>query len=106
MTAKGQPQKGVFAAGTPTDIDAFRRQLTFRSWHRGTREADLLLGGFADRHLAAFDWAELHHYQRLMEESDPDLYNWISGREPLPESLRSTVSDLLLKHKEPGTNIS
>ena len=99
MSTKGHKQKGVFVAETPDDIDAFRRQLTFRSWHRGTREADLLLGSFADRHLAGFDWDELHQYQRLMEESDPDLYNWISGREPLPEGLRSPVADLLMSHK-------
>ncbi|MEM8588397.1 MAG: succinate dehydrogenase assembly factor 2 [Pseudomonadota bacterium] len=99
MSVKGQKQKGVFAADTPDDIDAFRRQLTFRSWHRGTREADLLLGGFADRHLASFGWDELHSYRRLIEESDPDLYNWITGREPVPDRLKSPVADLLVAHK-------
>jgi antitoxin CptB len=104
MSAKDQKKKGVFVADTPDDIDAFRRQLTFRSWHRGTREADLLLGSFADRHLVDFGWTELHDYRRLMEESDPDLYNWISGREPLPDTLRSNVADLLMAHKRNPVN--
>lgn len=103
MSVKGQKQKGVFVSNAPNDIDAFRRQLTFRSWHRGTRESDLLLGSFADRHLADFDWDELHQYSRLMEESDPDLYNWISGREILPDDLRSPVADLLMAHKRNPT---
>ena len=34
-----------------TDLEALRRKLGFRAWHRGTREADLLIGSFADRHL-------------------------------------------------------
>ncbi|HEX6101764.1 MAG TPA: succinate dehydrogenase assembly factor 2, partial [Alphaproteobacteria bacterium] len=36
-----------------------RKRLRFRAWHRGTRETDLLFGGFADAHLAALDEAQL-----------------------------------------------
>jgi antitoxin CptB len=62
------------------------KRLKFRSWHRGTREMDLLLGRFADAHLAAFSPAELDQYEELLKQSDPDLYNWITGAEtPLPE---------------------
>ena len=35
--------------------DLRRKRLLFRSWHRGTREADLILGSFADENLAGFD---------------------------------------------------
>ncbi|MEM7445748.1 MAG: succinate dehydrogenase assembly factor 2 [Pseudomonadota bacterium] len=100
MSNKDQKQKGGFVAGIPEDIDAFRRQLSFRSWHRGTREADLLLGSFADAHLKRFGWDELQEFHELMGQSDPDLYDWITGREPLPEHLQSSVADLLLSHKK------
>jgi antitoxin CptB len=89
-----------------TSTEVLRRRLRFRSWHRGTREADLLLGSFADRHLAGFDEGQLRRFEALLEEADPDLYAWLSGREPLPAEHRSDVADLLLAHRvsnvEPG----
>jgi antitoxin CptB len=61
-----------------------RKRLLFRSWHRGTREADLLLGPFADRHLADLSPAELDEFEALLGETDDDLYDWLSGRAPAP----------------------
>ncbi len=73
-----------------------RKRLIFRSWHRGTREADLMLGRFADQHLEHFSAAELDLYEDLIGYSDPDIYGWLSDREPIPEPLRNPVT-LLLK---------
>jgi antitoxin CptB len=67
-------------------LDPRRRRLLFRSWHRGIREMDLIMGRFADAHLSALTEPELDEYERLMEVPDPDLYAWISGeRETPPE---------------------
>lgn len=60
--------------------DLRRRRLLFRSWHRGTREADLILGSFAEAHLGAFDAAQLDRYEALLEVSDADIFDWIAGR--------------------------
>lgn len=79
--------------------DEYRRKLIFRSWHRGTREMDLLMGSFADKNLAAFGQAELETYERLLENNDPDIYDWITGRATAPEEERSPVLDLLLEHR-------
>ena len=79
--------------------DALRRRLKFRSWHRGTRESDLLLGSFADRHLDGFSPDQLARYDRLLGNSDPDLYNWMTGREPVPDDHDNDVMDLLKKHR-------
>jgi antitoxin CptB len=65
-------------------VEIRRKRLLFRSWHRGTREADLLLGPFADRHLAEMTPGELDQFEALLEERDDDLYDWISGRAPPP----------------------
>jgi antitoxin CptB len=68
-----------------TDSDEIRRKrLLFRSWHRGTREADLLLGSFAERNLAAFSPAELDAYEQLIEENDADLWDWLIGYSAVP----------------------
>ncbi len=61
-----------------------RRRLRFRSWHRGTREMDLVLGRFADRHLAALDAATLDAYEALLSVPDPELYGWLTGRATVP----------------------
>jgi antitoxin CptB len=64
-------------------LDARRRRLLFRAWHRGIREMDLIMGRFADAWIERFNDDELAEYERLMQVPDPDLYSWISG-ERLP----------------------
>ena len=72
-------------------LDARRRRLLFRSWHRGIREMDLILGRFADRHLVHLSDAELQEYERLIEVPDPMLYAWISGEAAAPAEFDSTL---------------
>lgn len=69
---------------TLDDDDARLRKLRFRAWRRGFREADLLLGGFADAHLHELDAADLDRFEALLAESDHDLYGWLIGRDPAP----------------------
>jgi antitoxin CptB len=55
------------------------KRLRIRSWRRGTREMDLILGPYADGALFALDDGALDDYEALLEQPDPDLYVWISG---------------------------
>jgi len=55
------------------------KRLRMRSWRRGMREMDLLLGAFADGPLADLDDDALDAYERLLEEPDQELYLWVSG---------------------------
>jgi antitoxin CptB len=61
-----------------------RKRLLHRSRYRSLLECDLLLGGFAERHLAGLDRSGLDRYEALLGESDQDLLDWISGRVPVP----------------------
>ena len=79
------------------NISITRKRLIFRSWHRGTREIDLLLGQFADAHISQFDDAQLEAYDRFLNNSDPDIFNWITGQEPVPPSEENEVMTLMLK---------
>lgn len=64
-------------------LDARRRRLLFRSWHRGIRETDLIMGGFADACIETLSEAELDLYEQLTEVPDADLLAWVTGeREP------------------------
>lgn len=69
---------------TPSDRDIRLRRLRFRSWHRGIKEMDLILGHFADGVMAELSPADLDQYEALIELEDTTLYNWITGREPTP----------------------
>ena len=57
-----------------------RRKLLFRSWHRGIREMDLIMGGFADASIAGMTDAELDELERLLDVPDQEIYSWIHGR--------------------------
>ena len=76
-----------------------RKRLLFRSWHRGSREMDLLLGRFAERHLPTFSARQLDLFEVILEHNDPDLFAWLAGREAPPERLRHDVMKLLLNFK-------
>jgi antitoxin CptB len=66
-------------------IDEARlKKLKFRAWRRGFREADLILGPFADNHVEGFAPAQLDEFERLLEVPDQDLYAWITDRLPTP----------------------
>jgi len=69
---------------TSADLDPRRRKALFRAWHRGMREMDLVLGGFADRHLAEFSQAELSAFEAILEIGDRDLNQWIMGEAAVP----------------------
>ena len=65
-------------------LDARRKRLLFRSWHRGMREMDLVLGRFADAQIAALSDAELDEYERWLEVPDQPIFTWVNGSQPTP----------------------
>lgn len=84
---------------TLEDIENTRKRLIFRSWHRGTKEMDLLMGSFADKYVPGFTQAELQEYTQILELSDPDLYDWITGQKEAPANIESPLFARLKGHK-------
>jgi antitoxin CptB len=70
------------------------KRLRIRCWRRGTREMDLLLGGFVDRRLAALTDAEIQQIEELLGENDHDIYAWMSGAEGTPEKFVAVIAML------------
>ena len=81
------------------DLDKKRKQLIFRSWHRGTKEMDLLLGSFADKYVPSFSDAQVDQYAHILTYNDPDLYNWITGKEPPDDDMPQDMFKLLENHR-------
>jgi antitoxin CptB len=67
--------------------DTRRKKLRFRSWHRGMREMDFVLGGFADAEIHGLTGAELDQYERLLDIPDPEFFFFVTGEMPVPEDL-------------------
>ncbi len=84
---------------TVETIENKRKRLIFRSAHRGTKEMDLILGSFAAQHVLGFSEGELELYEEVLQQNDPDLYNWISGKEKPPANVISDVFEKLMAHK-------
>ncbi len=85
------------------DLDIRRRRVLFRSWHRGIREMDLLMGQFADARIGEMTDAELDIYEALIEVPDRDLFRWLTGEDPVPENYDTPVfHDLKGFHQHSG----
>ena len=80
---------------TPSATPSFKQRLArakFRAWHRGTREADYMIGGFYDRYHAEWSEDALAWFEALLDEDDVDVMAWALGAQPAPEHL---AGDLL-----------
>ncbi len=81
--------------GTLEPRDVRIRRLRYRSNYTGTKETDVLLGHFVARHLDDLSPALLDQYEALIENSDPDLFMWISGRKPVPPEWDTEIMAML-----------
>jgi antitoxin CptB len=72
-------------------LDARRRRIKFRSWHRGIREMDLVLGRFADAQLSQLTDAELDEVERWLDIPDPQMFAWVSGAEATPAEFHTAL---------------
>ena len=79
----------------------WRKKLQFRSWHRGTRELDLIFGPFADAAIETLAESELDDYERLLNLEDGDLMDWVLGARPLPPEIDSPLLQRILAFRRP-----
>jgi antitoxin CptB len=75
------------------------RRIRLRSWRRGIREMDLILGPFADAGLSDLGVGEFDAFESLLLENDHDLYQWISGRGDTPEAFKEIVDRIRRHHR-------
>lgn len=61
------------------------KRLRFRAWHRGTKEADIMLGGYFDARHSGWGMAEIDWFESLLEEQDVDIMAWAMRAQPVPE---------------------
>nr|WP_243852931.1 succinate dehydrogenase assembly factor 2 [Sphingomonas naasensis] len=69
--------------------------MRFRAWHRGVKEADLLIGGFFDAHAERWNDEEIALFETLLEEQDVDIMAWAMGTATVPERYHGTIMTAL-----------
>jgi len=70
------------------------KRLKFRSWHRGWKETDLILGSFADANLENLSDAQVTSYEHLLDEDDDILWGWIIGKTETPSEFKEIIGML------------
>lgn len=83
-----------------TDTPSFEQRLArakFRSWHRGTREADYMIGGYFDRYHASWGETEMAWFEALLDEDDVDVMAWALGSQQPPEHLAGEMLVVMQK---------
>jgi antitoxin CptB len=84
-------------------LDERRRRLLYRVWHRGMREMDLLMGGFADANLTSMSEEDIADFERLSERQDQELLSWLVGSVPVaPECNTPIFNRLRAFHSHQG----
>ncbi|WP_074221540.1 succinate dehydrogenase assembly factor 2 [Rhodovulum sp. ES.010] len=70
------------------------KRLHIRAWRRGTKEMDLILGGYADARLRGLDPAALDTFEALLAENDHDLYQWVTGQAAAPARFGPMIAEM------------
>lgn len=84
--------------GTETMIDESRlRRMQFRAWHRGTKEADLMIGGFFDTYASGWSEAQALWFEALLDEDDVEIMAWAIGVAPVPPRYEGEMMQALRK---------
>lgn len=73
------------------------RRMRFRAWHRGTREADYMVGGFFDTYHASWSEADCLWFEALLDEQDVDILGWALGTIPIPDAFAGPQMELLCR---------
>jgi antitoxin CptB len=79
------------------DLDILRKRLLYQSLHRGIREMDWVLGGFAKEHIGTMSAEELHQFEALLVFPDQELYGWFFEKMPIPEHV---PQDLVMRVRD------
>jgi len=78
-------------------MDEVLRALRYRAWHRGTREADMMIGGFFDAHHSAWGPHERALFAALLTETDVDIMAWGIGTQKVPQRYEGPMMDAFRK---------
>ena len=77
-------------------MDQLRKRLLYKACHRGMAETDEMIGGFAKANLGQMSELQLSQFDALLDQLDIDLFNWIMGREPIPDAYNGEIMKMII----------
>lgn len=83
---------------TDLKLEKMKKRILYQSKERGLLENNLLLGTFVEKHLATLDEEKLAQYDKLLQQTDLDIFAWISGNKTCPPELDNQIMQMLRKH--------
>lgn len=87
------------------DILTRRKRLSMRSWRRGMREMDMILGPFSDRYLADMNETALDDYESLLSENDQELFGWITQKTDPPQHRETQIQKIVAFLSDGGGSV-
>ena len=75
-------------------LETVRKKLSIRSWRRGTKELDLILGRFSDENITKLEISELDLYEQLLSKDDHLIYSWLFEKEESPKIFKILVEKI------------
>ncbi|KAN0050958.1 hypothetical protein ACTA71_004264 [Dictyostelium dimigraforme] len=81
-----------------SEVEKLRKKLLYQSKERGMLENDLLLGSFATLNIQKLTEPQLRDYNLLLQQPDPDIFNWILKKTEVPEEFETEVLKLVQHH--------
>jgi antitoxin CptB len=72
-----------------TDRIKRAKKLLYRSWYRGCKETDKIIGGYAKKYIENFSDAELDELEKILEQNDNDIYDWLSNKKEMPDDMKN-----------------
>jgi antitoxin CptB len=82
-----------FDSDKPMNRDTRLKRLNFRASHRGTREADMMIGGFCEARCESWNEEQIVWFEALLEEQDVDIMAWALGAQPTPIEWQGQMMD-------------
>lgn len=81
------------------NLNQQRKRILFRAHRRGTKESDMVIGGFAKAYVEDLTAAQLDRFEALLERNDPDVLGWVIGIETPPEEFDTDVLHMIKNFK-------
>jgi len=81
---KSQAMPHITTSNPPLPRELWLKRLTYRSWHRGCKETDLVLGTYCERHLQTLSDGDLAQFEALLDEDDAEIWSWLTDKTPCP----------------------
>lgn len=91
------PHPVKWLTGSSMDQSARFSRARFRAWHRGTREADYMIGGYFDRYHAEWGEAELLWFEALLDEDDVEIMAWALKAQAVPDRFAGPLMQTMQK---------